>query len=191
MVPNGDITFNHETRKMIYSHILTYPGVSFIVLKNIFNIKDSTLRYHLKYLERAERILSDTENGKRCYYPLKNEIEISKLFEKQPRSFKFSPIQKRIITIIIRNPGITQKELKNKTKLSRFTISYNIRKFIDMGVVKKTNSQKFVRYEYLTDEQLKHEVLLRLAMKLLNNELDEQAFLKLKNKLGKKKSEDF
>ena len=184
MSPNGDIVFDHESRKMIYSHILTYPGVSYITLKNIFNLPDGTLRYHLEYLAKADRILEDVENGKRCYYPLKDEIEVSKLFENRPRSFKFSPFQQKILSIIKRNPGITQKTLIKKTGLSRFTISYNIRKFIDMGIIKKSNNEKYVCYEYMTDELLKYEVLLRLTVKLLNKEIDEKMFFRLKEKLG-------
>lgn len=183
LVPNGDVVFDHKTRKMIYSHILNYPGVSYITLKNIFHLSASTLRYHLEYLAKADRILMDLEDGKRCYYPLKDELLDSKLYENGSRSFKFSSIQKRIITMIRRHPGITQKKLIKKTGLSRFTVSYNMKKFVDMGMVKKSNSSKFVRYEYMTDDQLRHEVLLRLTIKLLNKEITEKEFLKLKDKL--------
>ena len=184
MSPTGEIVFDHDARKIIYNHILAYPGVSYITLKNIFDLKDGTLRYHLQYLEKADRIMTDIENGKRCYYPLKNEIVDTKLYENKPRSFKFSPIQMKILNIIKRKPGITQKELIKNTGLSRFTISYDIRKFIDMGLVKKSNNEKFVYYEYMTDELLRHEVLLRLTMKLLNKEIDEKTFFELKEKLG-------
>ena len=186
MTLHRDMVFDHETRKMIYNHILTYPGVSFNILKNIFNLMDSTLRYHLEYLEKAERILSNLESGKRCYYPLKNELVISELFENKPRSYKFTSIQKRILKIIKRFPGISQKELIKKTGLSRFTISYNMRKFIDMGLIKKSNNERSVYYEYMTDTLLKHEVLLRLTIKLLNKEIDEKTFFELKAKLLKK-----
>ena len=184
MLHNRELVFDHETRKMIYIHILTYPGVSYNILRNIFNLTDSTLRYHLEYLEKADRILTGNENGKRCYYPLQNEIVVTKLFENNPRSYKFTLIQQKILNTIKRNPEITQKRLIKKTGLSRFTISYNIRKFIDMGLVKKSNNEKFVCYEYMTDKLLRHEVLLRLTIKLLNKEIDEKAFFELKNKLG-------
>lgn len=190
-MPNGDIVFDHDTRKMIYTHILTYPGVSYNVLKNIFNLTDGTLRYHLEYLEKAERILPDMENGNRCYYPLQSEIGGVKLSDKNQKLYNYTKNQQKILNTIKTAPGITQKDLIGKTGLSRFTISYNIKKFIDMGVVKKSNSQKFVCYEYMTDEQLKHEVLMRLAMKLLNRELDEEAFLKLKNKLRIEPKDNF
>lgn len=183
MIPHRVVVFDHETRKMIYNHILTYPGVSYNILKNIFNLTDGTLRYHLEYMEKAERILSNVENGKRCYYPLRNEIVVSKSFKNKPQSFKFTQIQLRILNTIKRHPGISQKELIKRTGLSRFTISYNMRKFVDLGLIKKSNNEKSVYYEYMTDELLRHEVLLRLTMKLLKKEIDEKTFFKLKKKL--------
>jgi len=183
MGPRGDQVFDHSTRKMIYNHIINYPGVSFNVLKDIFNLTGGTLRYHLRYLEKGERILSNIENGKRCYYPLSNEPTVLELFENKARRYKFTKTQLRILTTIKRYPGISQSELINKTDLSRFTISYNIRKFIDLGVIKKTNNEKNVYYEYMTDELLRQEVLLRLTMKLLKKEISEQEFLRLKDKL--------
>jgi predicted transcriptional regulator len=186
MLPNGATVFDHETRKMIYNHILAYPGVSYNVLKNIFVLTHGTLRYHLEYLEKAERILLNKESGKRCYYPLKKEIEVSELLEKKSHSQKFTNIQLKIMNTIKRYPGISQKELIKKTNLSRFTISYNMRKFIDLGLIKKSNNEKSVYYEYMTDDLLRHEVLLRLTIKLLNKEIDEKTFKELKNKLKKK-----
>ncbi len=97
MVPNGDMVFDHKTRKMIYSHILNYPGVSYITLKNIFHLTASTLRYHLEYLAKADRILIDLEDGKRCYYPLKDELVDSKLYENGSRAL----MAFRIINLIM------------------------------------------------------------------------------------------
>ena len=184
MTPNGDIVFDHDVRKMIYTHILTYPGVSYITIKDIFDLPDGTLRYHLEYLEKADRILTDKENGNRCYYPLRDERINLKKIKNRLSTYNLSLNQQKILNTIKREPGITQKRLIKKTGLNRFTISYNIRKFIEMGLVKKSNSEKFVRYEYMTDELLKHEVLLRLTIKLLNKEIDEKTFFKLKDKLG-------
>ena len=178
-----DGVLDHDTRKMIYHHILTYPGVQYNILKDIFDLKDGTLRYHLEYLEKAERILSDIENGKRCYYPLQNEIVVSNRFGKKPYKNNFTSTQLKILTTIKRNPGISQKELIKKTALSRFTVSYNLRKFIGMGFVKRSNNENSVYYEYMTDELLRREVLVRLTLKLLNKEIDEKTFNEIKNKL--------
>lgn len=168
---------------MIYNHILTYPGVSYLVLKNIYNLSAGTLRYHLEYLVKAERILVDIENGKRCYYPLKNDVLISEAFENKLAVYNLTETQKRILNTIKDSPGLNQHELIKRTGLSRFTINYNINKFVEQGFVKKYNNGKEVNYEYMTDELLRHEILLRLAMKLLNKEIDEKTFNELKTKL--------
>jgi predicted transcriptional regulator len=179
----GDTVFDHETRKMIYNHVLTYPGVSYLTLKNIYNLTAGTLRYHLEYLIKADRILVGIENGKRCYYPLKNDVVVSDQFGNRPSGYSLTKTQQKILNTIKQTPGITQKELIRKTNLSRFRVGYNINKFIELGFVKKSNNGKHVIYEYMTDELLKHEILLRLAMKLLNKEIDEKTFNELKDKL--------
>ncbi|MCK5561940.1 MAG: winged helix-turn-helix transcriptional regulator [Thermoplasmata archaeon] len=178
-----DVVFDHETRKLIYNHIITFPGVAFPTLKNTYKISDGTLRYHLKYLEKAEQILSDIENGRRCYYPLRNEFMVAERFKNKPRIYNFTDIQLRIIKAIKNWPGISQGELIKKTNLSRFTVAYNIRKFMDMGLIKKSNNGKNVHYEYMTDEVLRYEVLLRLTLKLLKKEISEKEFFELNKKL--------
>ncbi len=182
-MPEGDIVFDHDTRKMVYSHILTYPGVSYITLKNIYNLSAGTLRYHLEYLTKAERIHVNIENGKRCYYPIKNEVVVSKQFKNNLASHHLTQTQQMMLNIIKKQPGITQKELIRKSKLSRIRVSYNINKIIDLGYVKKSNNGKHVMYEYITDELLRNEMLLRLTLRLLNKEIDEKRFLELKAKL--------
>ena len=175
---------DHETRNMVYKHITVYPGVSFTVLKDIFNISEGTLRYHLKYLERGERISSGLESGKRCYYPIQSEIIISKINGKKTNNKKLTTIQERMISIIQKNPGISQKELIKKSKLSRFTIIYNIRKFIDLGIVRKIDDNSTMYYEYISDELMKHEILKTLIYKFLRNEIDDETFHDLKMKLS-------
>jgi DNA-binding MarR family transcriptional regulator len=104
-------------------------------------------------------------------------------FKDRTRVYNFTDIQIQIIKTIKNWPGISQNDLIKRTSLSRFTISYNIRKFIDMGLVKKSNNGKTVYYEYMTDETLRHEVLIRLTMKLLNKEITEEEFFRLNRKL--------
>ena len=183
MVINGESVMEHDTRKMIYNHITVYPGVPFGVLKKVFDLSKSTLRYHLQYLEKAESIFSEIESGKRCYYPQKNEVILSRLTENHRDTHKFTKLQKRILSIIQNYPGINQKELVKKANLSRFTITYNLNKFIDLGIIRKVNDGSFVYYECITDDLMKHEILKTLIIKLLNDEIDEKSFNDLKEKL--------
>jgi predicted transcriptional regulator len=186
MVRSGqdkESALDHETRKMIYNHITHYPGVAFSVLRDIFALPEGTLRYHLKYLERAESICSELEGGNRCYYPEKTETLMLNLVEGQGASHKLTEIQKRILMIIKQNPGINQAELIKRTKLNRFTVNYNMKKFISLGLVRKFDDGGRVFYEYITDSVMRHEIMKSLIIKLLNNEIDEKMFNELKEKL--------
>ena len=183
MVQNGQAAMEHDTRKMIYNHITHYPGVTFSVLKNIFELAEGTLRYHLKYLEKADTVCSDIQDGNRCYYPQKKDQVLSKMLENHSGTYKFTKNQKRIMAIIQQYPGINQKDLIKKAKLNRFTLNYNLNKFIDLGVIRKINNSGRVFYEFITDDLMEHEIMKLLIIKLLNNEIDENTFNELKEKL--------
>ncbi len=180
-----EVALENQIRKMIYNHILEYPGVSFSKLKRFHDLNEGTLRYHLNYLERAEKISSKLEAGKLHYYPFAKRVNDPMSRNSNPRSTELTPHQELILNAIKQNPGINQTELITKTSLKRHILTYNISQLIDLGLVKKNNHEKFVCYEYIPEELLRYEMLKILTIKFLKNEIDEQTFLRLKNKLKK------
>jgi predicted transcriptional regulator len=170
---------------MIYNHITEYPGVSFSTLKRFHDLNDGTLRYHLNYLERAEKITSKLEAGKLHYYPYPKSAIDSNSTNTNSKIHDLTPHQELILNIIKQNPGINQTELITKTSLKRHILTYNISQLITLGMVKKNNHVKFVCYEYIPDELLEFELLKMLTIKFLNNEIDEKTFLKLRSRLKK------
>jgi predicted transcriptional regulator len=173
----------NQIRKMIFIHIKEYPGVSFSKLKRFYDLNDGTLRYHLNYLERAKKISSKLENGKLHYYPYAKSTIDPKSTITNSRSNALTPHQELILNAIKQNPGVNQTELIAKTTLKRHVLTYNISQLIDLGMVKKNNHVKHVCYEYVPDELLQYELLKMLTVKFLNNEIDEQTYLKLRSKL--------
>lgn len=178
---SGNI-FEHETRKKIYNHILAYPGVSFNIIKKIFGLTDSTLRYHLKYLENKNEIKSSLEGHKRCYYPV-NRILLGSPLNSTLNTYKLNSTQEKLINIIHRTPGITQKDLILSTRLKKITVAYNINKLVKFGIIQKEKFGKQIKYFYLTDNELRKEILDILILKLINREIDEHTFLVIKKKL--------
>lgn len=179
------MVLEHDTRRMIYNHILQNPGVSFNILKKVFKLNDSTLRYHLNYLERNEKIAFSQERGKRYYYPSRGHRAINNNgWDAEPLElYNLSHVQEQIIITIKRYPGINQKELIKRTKLSRLAINRNIKKLIELCIVRKIPYANKVRYEYIENEQLRYEILKRLLIKLIRKEINEEEFLKLKRSL--------
>lgn len=179
----GDDILDNEIRKMIYNHIIAYPGVSYFTLKKVFDLADGTLRYHLNYLERSEKISFGLEKGKRYYYPNHGEILANNRISDNSKLFELTSRQERLLGTIKRYPGITQKELVNKTGMNRLTIINNLKKLIALDLIRKTPNGNNVYYEFITNEQLRYEILKKLVIKLLKKEITEEKFLKLKRKL--------
>lgn len=174
---------DHKTRKMIYNLIVARPGVTYKFIKKTLELTHGTLRYHLNFLERNDKIKSKLEHRNKCYYPIERfgfriRPELS-----EEMTYKLTEKEEMIIGIIRRNPGITQKNLISKTKSLKMTVVYNIKKLLDLGIIRKQRGGRNIHYYIITDEQLKEEIILRLATKLLKNEIDEQTFLKVKRKL--------
>lgn len=179
----GEDSLGNKTRKMIYNHILVYPGVPFYILKRIFELTDGALRYHLEYLERVKLINSGLEKGNRCYYPNQNVVINAK---NNPHSFELhnlTPQQQVVLREIKQNPGINQTELMKRTRLNRSRVSRSINTLSDLNLVRKKMMGKHTSYEYAPDEELQYKMLKRLVIRLLKGEIDEKKFLKLKKQL--------
>lgn len=170
---------------MIYNHIIAHPGVSFNILKTVFNLKDGTLRYHLDYLKRADKINFGLTKGKRKYYPNSGSTKFLKIENDIFETNNLTPPQGHILNTIKEHPGINQKELVKKTGYNRFKLERNLKKLLELCVVRKMPDSKNIRYEFITNDQLQYEMLMSLVTKFLKREIDENKFLELKRKLEK------
>ena len=181
----NDVSLDNETRKLIYNHIESHPGVSFLVLKSVLKLNDSTLRYHLNYLEKSKKISLGSENGRRYYFPQSGSRHVIRNADGSTifTSYELSGVQEKIISTIKLNPKINQKELAKLTRINRITLNKNLKKLMNLCLVRKIPNGNSVNYEYLENRQLRYDILKRLIKKLVNNEIDEETFLKLKKEL--------
>lgn len=179
---SGEEGLGHLTRKQIFNYISSHPGSSFGNIRSIFELNESTLKYHLNYLERTKKIESRKEGRRRCYYCQGEygEDEIGTVVRSEPT---LTANQQRIINVIRRRPGITNKDLVARTKLNRKTVSYNLERLIEKKVLWKIKADGVIGYEYITEEKLRKEMYNQLLIQLLSDEIDEDTFLKIKKKL--------
>lgn len=180
----GDDALENKIRRMIYNHIAKYPGVSFNTLKEIFELTDNSLRYHLYYLEKNNKISSGLEKGVRCYYPHPKSVTIPPRAPAPLESQRLTPQQERILNVIMHHPGINQKELVHRTGINRFKVMRNLNTLKNLNLIKNSKYQNIVCYEYVPDVEMKYKIMKKIMVKFLKNEIDEKTFLRLKRRLG-------
>jgi len=130
---------NHETRWGIFSYINENPGRHFRELTRRLDVNRNTLSHHINKLEKAGLLTSVYDGYYKRYYPLNTD------FDNQV----FTPVQEKIIHVLRDNPGITYKDLIEKTDKTISTLSYHMRSLVDKGVVKKVRRNKKL-YLYLS-----------------------------------------
>ena len=174
----------NKTRKMVFNYISANPGTSFKTIKRVLDLEDSTLRYHLNYLERNDKILSKVDGKHRFYYT--NQITRSNF--KPEITFDIETLskpQQRISTIIRRNPGITIRELIKITRLNKRDLQYHIKKLRELMIIWKVGYGRNTGYEFITKKKLRTELFRLLILKFLRNEIDKETYLFLREELEK------
>lgn len=167
----GDKKSDNGLRPKIANYIKMHPGSSFSSIKTIFDVSDSTLRYHLRYLEKKGRIRTD--ENKRVYYPI-DQLGESKL----------SKTQQCLVNTIKKNPGITQKELSSNTKMNRLTIRNNINALVEFEMVSLVKMGKEIHHFYIYPEELEKKKVLKLITKFLLDKIDEETYWDLRSELA-------
>jgi predicted transcriptional regulator len=180
-----DETLENNLRRLVFNLVVEYPGVSFNKLRNIFELSDSNLRYHLGYLERNDKVSSVIENGIKCYYPHPSSVTISKRTQGVLESHKLNPHQQRVLTTIMRYPGINQKELTKRTGIDRSMVRRNINTLKNLNLIQNSRNGNNICYEYIPDVEMKYAILRDIVIRFLNNEIDETMFINLKRRLEK------
>ena len=165
------------------NHIHAYPGVSFVVIRDIFTIPDGTLRYHLTYLERKKEIYTKLVDQERCFFPNIGVVLDKKKSGPVVRGYKLSKTQNRILTMITQHPGINQKDLVLRTRTKRVTLVYNLTKLLEAELVRKVKDGRNVCYFHVTEEEIRQELLKKILKKLVTGEISESKFHKLKRRL--------
>jgi predicted transcriptional regulator len=161
---------NNGAKPKIVNYIRIHPGASFKTIQAIFDINDSTLRYYLIDLERKGKIKSDP--NKRIYYPIGRKEERN-----------LSEIQQKLIYNIKNHPGITQKELVDKTKINRISIRNNINEMVEKQLLTLNKNGKETHHFYIYPDELEKKEILKVITKFLLDKIDEETYWKLREKL--------
>lgn len=156
-----------DTRKRIYDYITVSPGTHFRELERRLSLPTGVIAYHLKYLEDAEMIIGKIEGRYKRYYV------VGKMGSKDKKlmSVLRQEIPRRILMHLIMNPGSTHKALKELFTISPSTLSFHIKKLVDVGAVSKVKEGREHKY-FVENEEEVAKALITYKQSFLDSVVD-------------------
>lgn len=121
-----DFLLLNENRKKIIDMVLENPGVSVTDIKLKLNLANGVLSYHLNILIKGGHLKTEKEGIYTRIWP--SEMKREKL-KKRIASHE------KILSILTKNPYLTQKEIIEQTTLPQPTVSRCLRRLESEGII--------------------------------------------------------
>ncbi len=131
-------------RAMLYGYIRGNPGVNLKTLSDDFQMKTSTVLWHIRKLEGAELVRSTKANGFRVFYPVEGGIEAKRLGSAVAALTNGNASQ--ILDYITVHPGVQQKGLVNALGINAGTVRWHLRKLKDTGLMAELSQGRSSTY---------------------------------------------
>ena len=135
-----DTLADDPTRQNLLRIIYAEPGANFTQLKKKLGLHNGTLAHHLHILENHKTITSHTSGRQRLFFPFGSESRIN-----ISNSLITNITQKKIITIVKDNPGITQSMISQQLKVSRQKVNYHVNSLVSNSIIKIEKQGRITR----------------------------------------------
>jgi predicted transcriptional regulator len=172
----------NPVRKRILYFITQNPGSTFLSVSKSLGINESTLRYHLKCLERRGEIDLRLMKGSRVVFPGR-DIDAPKGFGRRKR--KLDPRSDRILSIIEGHPGLDHDEILARTDMSKKDVLMVLRSLIRSHMVIMVEDEVRERCSYYLARTYYDKMFRYLVELLVQKRIDEESFLERKMELDR------
>lgn len=119
---------SHFTRGQIFGYIQANPGAHYNAIIQDLNLQNGVGAYHLSVLEREGFIKSAKDGIYKRFYPSNMRIPEKRLH--------LSRVQKDVLGVIQKHPGVTQKQISKLLNESKQVVSYNIKVLETAGLIR-------------------------------------------------------
>jgi predicted transcriptional regulator len=123
--------------------VSTLPGIHLRELQRLLGISFNSTRYHVNNLSSTGEIICERVRGRSRLYPPgvsgQDKLVYSLLRSRTCRS---------ILTALVEEPNLTNKQISIKTELAKSTVSEHIQRLLSAGVVRmNVSNENGVTYE--------------------------------------------
>lgn len=136
------VQIEDSKRVRILVFIKANPGTHLRKIKRELNLAMGVIQYHLYRLER-ERVIVSARHGlyKRYYADRGPRVE-----ERDIVNILFQETERDLILYLLENPGATQKELSEFSRISPSSTSWHMKRLSQAGFVEARREAGFVFY---------------------------------------------
>jgi len=130
------------TRRRILEFITSHPGAHLRDICRALGLAMGDVQYHIRRLERDGRIHSVRRGLYKFFYP-------ANLFGERQRdvlSVLSLDRPRELLLNIIEHPGSTQEALAGATNVSQPTVSWHLKRLVDLGIVGRRQDGRVVTY---------------------------------------------
>lgn len=120
-------------RAMLYGFVRAQPGAHLKQVADEFQMKTSSILWHMRKLEDAGLVQSERANGFRVFYPVEGGIEIKRV------SRALTALQngnaRHIYELVDGRPGQTTRDISDRLGVHVGTVRWHLRKLREFGLV--------------------------------------------------------
>jgi len=133
--------FDNQKRLLMYNHIAENQPIVYTEIKKTCNLTDGEINWHAHIMTQLD-LIKIKRKGFHVFFYLAKSPKLS------PEEFiRLTDLQKSLLDLIVKKPGITQAELVEKLNLKQQNISYNLLKLEEKGKIRVEKKGK-IKYYY-------------------------------------------
>jgi predicted transcriptional regulator len=145
---NPTVTETVDTKALILEQICKTPGIRYRELLRLAGLSNGTLEYHLRILERTQKVTACRRDGRRAkYYPINistDEVHILGCVRNK--------VSRQIVVFILEHDLCSFSEILEHIKKAPSTLSWHLKRLSDAGIKSVIYGQEFQLYKVLNNK---------------------------------------
>ncbi|MGB7955232.1 MAG: ArsR family transcriptional regulator [Candidatus Nitrosopolaris sp.] len=150
------VTITVDSKALILEQIAKTPGLRYKELLRSTGLTNGTLEYHLKIMEKTNKVTVERHNGRRArYFPIYIPTD-----ESQILGYTRNKVARQIVSFTLEHGLCTFGEIVEYIKKAPSTASWHLKRLSDGGIISITYRQEYQLYS-LVNNNLVREVLFK------------------------------
>ncbi|MDG6906326.1 MAG: winged helix-turn-helix transcriptional regulator [Nitrososphaerota archaeon] len=137
------------TRDLIFEYVKAHPGTHLRRIGRELGLGNGDLQYNLYILEKQGKVSATKRGLYKFVFPsgIFGEKETAILSALSTES------QREILIHLMKNPALSQSQIAHLVGLTPATISWHMKRLVDLGLVERVKNGKQVNYLVLGDKE--------------------------------------